>query len=77
MKSIEELTFTDDYMFGAIMQNEEICKGVIERLLHIKVEKLELITLQKDISPYYETRGVRFDVYVKDSDKVYDIEMIW
>ena len=75
MKSIDELTFTDDYMFGAIMKNEEICKGVIERLLHIKVEKLELITLQKDISPYYETRGVRFDVYVKDSDKVYDIEI--
>ena len=77
MKSVDDLTFTDDYMFGAIMQNEEICKGVIERLLHIKVEKLELITLQKDISPYYETRGVRFDVYVKDSDKIYDIEMIW
>ena len=75
MKSVDDLTFTDDYMFGAIMQNEEICKGVIERLLHIKVEKLELITLQETISPYYETRGVRFDVYVKNSDKVYDIEM--
>ena len=75
MKPIEKLTFTDDYMFGAIMKNEQICKGVIERLLHIKVDHVELITLQKDISPYYETRGVRYDVYVKDSDKVYDIEM--
>ena len=75
MKPIEKLTFTDDFMFGEIMKNEEICKGVIERLLHIKVEKLELITLQETIAPYYETRGVRFDVYVKDSDKVYDIEI--
>ena len=75
MKAIEDLTFTDDFMFGEIMKNEEICKGVIERLLHIKVEKLELITLQETIAPYYETRGVRFDVYVKDSDKVYDIEI--
>ena len=75
MKTIEELTFTDDFMFGAVMKNEHICKGVIERLLHIKVEKLELITLQETISPYYETRGVRFDVYVKNSDKVYDIEV--
>lgn len=75
MKPIEQLTFTDDYMFGEVMKNEKICKGVIERLLHIKVARVELITLQKDISPYYETRGVRYDVYVKDSDKVYDIEM--
>ena len=75
MKPIEELTFTDDYMFGEVMRNEKICKGVIERLLHIKIARVELITLQKDISPYYETRGVRYDVYVKDSDKVYDIEM--
>ena len=77
MKPIEQLTFTDDYMFGEVMKNEKICKGVIERLLHIKIARVELITLQKDISPYYETRGVRYDVYVKDSDKVYDIEMIW
>ena len=75
MKAIEDLTFTDDFMFGEIMKNEEICKGIIERLLHIKVEKLALITLQETIAPYYETRGVRFDVYVKDSDKVYDIEI--
>ena len=75
MKSIEKLTFTDDYMFGQVMRNMKICKGVIERLLPIKVEKVELITLQKDISPYYETRGVRYDVYVKDSDRVYDIEV--
>lgn len=75
MKPIEQLTFTDDYMFGEVMKNEKICKGVIERLLHIKIARVELITLQKDISPYYETRGVRYDVYVKDSDKVYNIEM--
>ncbi|MBO7486535.1 MAG: Rpn family recombination-promoting nuclease/putative transposase [Spirochaetaceae bacterium] len=75
MKTVEELTFTDDYMFGEVMKDKKICKGVVERLLQIKVEKVELVTLQKDISPYYETRGVRFDVYVKDSDKVYDIEM--
>ena len=26
LKPIEELTFTDDFMFGRIMQNPEICK---------------------------------------------------
>ena len=32
-KSVEELTFTDDFMFGTIMKNKTICKGVLERLL--------------------------------------------
>ena len=33
MKPIEELTFTDDYMFGYVMRNPEICKELLERLL--------------------------------------------
>ena len=33
-KSVEELTFTDDFMFGTIMKHKPVCKGVLERLLH-------------------------------------------
>ena len=68
MKSIEKLTFTDDYMFGQVMKNMKICKGVIERLLPIKVEKVELITLQKDISPCYETKTV----FKNHPEKIFD-----
>ena len=75
IKPIEDLTFVDDYMFGYILQNELICKKLLERLLKIKIEKLEFPKLQKSISPFYETKGVRLDVYVKDSDKVFDIEI--
>jgi len=74
-KSIDELTFTDDYMFGAVMRNPEICKSILETLLNIQIEKLEYPELQKSISTYYESKGVRLDVYVKDSDKVFDIEV--
>jgi len=35
MKPIEELTFTDGFMFGHIMQNKEICKELLEKLLYI------------------------------------------
>ena len=66
MKPIEELTFTDDYMFGYVMRNEEICKGLLERLLNIKIQRLEFPTLQKTIAPHYESEGVRLDVYVQD-----------
>ena len=74
-KPVEELTFTDDFMFGTVMKNKRICKGVLERLLHIKVGKIEYPSLQKTIAPFYESKGIRLDVYVSDSERVFDIEI--
>ena len=74
-KPVEELSFTDDFMFGTVMKNQFICKGVIERLLHIKVGKIEYPSLQKTITPFYESKGIRLDVYVSDSERVFDIEI--
>ena len=74
-KPVEELTFTDDFMFGTVMKNQFICKGVIERLLHIKVGKIEYPSLQKTIAPFYESKGIRLDVYVSDPERVFDIEI--
>ena len=75
IKPVEELRFTDDFMFCRVMQNPDLCKGVIERLLGIKVEKIDYPELQKEIRPYYSAHGIRLDVYVKDSDRIFDIEM--
>ncbi len=75
IKPVEELKFTDDFMFCRVMQNPDLCRGVIERLLGIKVERIEYPELQKEIRPYYSAHGVRLDVYVKDSNKIFDIEM--
>ena len=74
-KSVEELTFTDDFMFGTIMKNKPICKGVLERLLHIKVGKIEYPSLQKTIAPFYESKGIRLDVYIAEPSRVFDIEI--
>ena len=74
-KPVEELTFTDDFMFGTVMKNKVICKGVLERLLHIKVGKIEYPSLQKTITPFYESKGIRLDVYVSDPDRIFDIEI--
>ena len=75
MKSLNELTFIDDYMFGEVMKNKDICKGVIERLTHLKIRDIEYPELQKTLKACYERHGIRLDDYVKDSDKVYDVEM--
>ena len=74
-KSVEELTFTDDFMFGTIMKHKSVCKGVLERLLRIKVGKIEYPSLQKTIAPFYESKGIRLDVYVAEPSRVFDIEI--
>ena len=74
-KPIEQLTFTDNGMFQAVLHEPDICAELVERLLHIQVGHIEYPELEKQIKPYYTTKGVRLDVYLKDSDKIIDIEM--
>ena len=74
-KPVDELTFTDDGMFQAVLRNKEICAELVERLLHIKVGHIEYPELEKPIKPFYTTKGVRLDVYLKDEDKIIDVEM--
>lgn len=75
IKPFEDLEFSDDFIFYKVMQDKDACKGIIERLLQIKIDHIEYPELQKTIQPYYTTKGVRLDVYVKDSDKVFNVEM--
>ena len=74
-KPIEELTFTDDGMFQAVLHEPDICAELVERLLHVTVHHVEYPEIEKQIAPYFTTKGVRLDVYLKDSDKIIDVEM--
>ena len=74
-KPIEKLTFSDNGMFQEVMRDPEICKELVESLLHIKINHIEYPELEKVIAPFYTTKGVRLDVYLKDTDKVIDIEI--
>ena len=74
-KPVDELTFTDDGMFQAVMRDPALCAELVERLLHIRVSHIEYPELEKKIAPYFSSKGVRMDVYLKDSDKIIDVEM--
>ncbi len=74
-KPWKDLTFSDNFIFCKVMQNEDLCKRFIEILLGIQVNKIEYLNTENQIENYYDSRGVRLDVYVKDSDRVFDIEM--
>lgn len=75
IKTIEELTFTDDGMFQAVLHEPTICAKLVERLLHINVNHVDYPELEKTIAPFFSTKGVRLDVYLKDQDKIIDVEM--
>ncbi len=74
-KKIEDLTFIDDGMFQAVMHEPGISEKLVENLLHVKVKKIVYPELEKPIKPFYSTKGVRLDVYLKDEDKIIDVEM--
>ena len=66
---------TNDYIFYLVMKDKALCKELIERLLGIEIEKIKKPKNQKVVDVGIKPKSVRFDVYVKNSDKVFDIEM--
>ena len=75
-KPIEELTIVDDFMFGAVMRDPELCKPLLELILGVKIRKIEYPELQKAIDARYGSKAIRLDVYVEDeAGTVYDVEI--
>ncbi len=75
-KKWEELQIKDDFMFGIIMRNPEICRMVLERILEIQIERVEYPEEQKSIRLLKDAKSVRLDVYVKDNrETVYNVEI--
>ena len=74
-KPVDELTFADDYLFGALMHQKDVCSGVIERLLGIQPLQISYPEIQKTISPFYDTKGIRLDVLASDGKSLYNLEM--
>ncbi len=74
-KRFEELEYLDDFMFGAVMENTEICKGVIETILDVKLSRVELIETQKSMKDTSEARGIRLDAYTTNAKPLSQCEL--
>ena len=76
IKSFDELTFQDNFIFQKVMLKKHICKAVLERLLDISIEDIVYIHEEKNLDVRWDTKSVRLDVFVND-DKgtVFNIEM--
>lgn len=74
-KRLKELTIKDNFMFGAVMMDEDNCKGLLERVLEIPIDRVD-VSKEKSIVYHPEYKGVCLDVYAKDEKQTrYNVEM--
>lgn len=76
VKTYDELTFADDFMFCKIMENnEDICRELIELILDIKIKIVHDVRKQKPIEIIPDGKGIRLDVQMIGDDTVFNLEM--
>lgn len=52
VKEWESLSFSNNFIFTKLMQNEEICRQTLELLLDIKISRLEYPTSEMSLKIY-------------------------
>ena len=74
-KRYEELTIEDDFMFGKVMEDKELCRDVLQCLLEEPVGELEDVQTQREFRYTSKGKPIRLDVYTRDQKRIYDAEM--
>ncbi len=71
----EQATLANNFIFYKVMKNHpDACQHLIEMLLGVKIEKMEMHN-EEVLDIDHDSKGVRLDVYIKDTNKMYDIEL--
>ncbi len=71
----DNATLANNFIFYKVMRNHpEACKHLIELLLKIKVNSME-IHGEEVIDIDHDAKGIRLDVFVKEDNRMYDIEV--
>lgn len=74
-EKLQDLTIKNNFLFGAVMCEEENCKGFLEMTLGFPIEQVE-VSKEKSIVYHPEYKGIRLDVYAKDENNThYNVEM--
>ena len=74
-RRFQDLTIRDNFIFAAVMMQEDNCKRLLEMLLGIEIREV-VISYEKSLIYNPECKGVRLDVYANDEKNTrYDIEM--
>lgn len=76
-KKWEELGISNDFLFGKVMQNMELCQELLQIILPgLVIDRVEFSQAQKGIENDQEAHGVRLDIYTRDGGgNAYTMEM--
>ena len=71
----EQATLANNFIFYKVMrQHQDACKQLLEMLLGIKIESMEM-KQEETIALDYDSKGIRLDVFVKDTGRMFDVEL--
>ena len=74
-KTLQDLTIKDNFLFGAVMQVEDNCKGFLELVLGFPIAHV-VVSKEKSMVYHPEYKGVRLDIYAEDENHThYNVEM--
>ncbi|NGM16457.1 hypothetical protein GMI70_00260 [Eggerthellaceae bacterium zg-893] len=66
---------TNCFAFATIMaENEDLCRGLIERVLGIEIECLDVVAVEADV-PQITRRAVSCDVLARGAKTAFEVEM--
>lgn len=71
----DNLTLSDDFLFGYAMQDLNICKEFLEILLNTKIAEIHHLRQQDKIKLSPTSRAVYLDVKLLANGRVINIEM--
>ncbi len=76
IKTFRELNLADDFLFGKVMSDTEICRRILEKILNIPIKKVEFPVTRKTTDTAPDDRGIRLDACINDEQgTIYSIEM--
>ena len=74
-RTLQELTLKDNFLFAAVMMEQDNCKQLLELALGIEIEHVEVNT-EKSIVYNPEYKGIRLDVFARDEKNTrFNVEM--
>ena len=74
-KPWEDLDITDDFIYTRVMRNKKLCRTLLEMILKVKVGRIKFLTSHHAIQIVPSAKGIIMDVYLKDENKVINVEM--
>ena len=70
------MTITNNFLFQEVLRNKQLCKHLIENILHIQVKDIRYPQSEKSMTAQMRSKSIRLDLYVTDTENnVYDVEM--